>query len=152
MNLKLARLLGAYLVMACVLQICAYLALSVSVEKFGWLYYLDPRIGIFFVESAVRGAEQPPPGVFGWVSAAWILALGLFLLSGRLRIKTYIISEIVLSLPNLLFVVAIALANLSSAHGFSVGELFFPVLVMIAFSVIPLILAFRARSKGVIVE
>jgi hypothetical protein len=148
-NLKRVKILGAYLTVACALQICLYLAMSISAERYEWLFYFDPRLGLFFVESGIRGAEQPSPGIFGWVSAAWVLALGLLLLSGRPLIRAYVISEVALSAPNLLFVFAVAWANLSPAHGFSVGELFVPVGVMIIFSVVPLILAFRARSKAV---
>jgi len=97
-----------------------------SAERYGWLFYFDPRLGLFFVESGIRG-EQPPPGIFGWVSAAWVLALGLLLLTGRPLIRAYVISEVALSAPNLLFVFMVAWANMSPAHGFSVGELFVPV-------------------------
>jgi hypothetical protein len=147
--INLKRILGAYLTVACALQICLYLAMSISAEKYGWLFYFDPRLGLYAVESGIRGAEQPPPGIFGWVSAAWILALGLLLLSGRPLIRPYVISEVALSAPNLLFVLWVSSVNLSPAHGFSVGELRVPVCVMIIFSVVPLILAFWARSKAV---
>jgi hypothetical protein len=152
MNLRRTKILGAYLLVASILQTCLYLALSISAEKYDWLFYFDPRIGIFFLESGFRGAEQVTPNIFRWLSAVWILALGISQFSGRPLIKAYIISEIVLTLPNLLFVFAIVWANLSPAHGFSIGELFFPVLVMTAFSVVPLGLAFGARVKGAEVE
>ena len=74
------------------------------------------------------------------------------LLFGRQLVKTYIVSEIVLSIPNVFFFLAIVWANLSPAHGFSVGELLFPVVVMIAFSVVPLVLAFRTRKKAARIE
>lgn len=57
------------------------------------------------------------------------------------------ITEIVASIPNLFFFVVIALANLNPAHGFSIGELFLPVLVTMLFSILPLILAFRIWRK-----
>jgi hypothetical protein len=123
----------------------------ISAERYEWLFYFDPRLGLYFVESVIRG-EQPPPGIFGWVSAAWVLALGLLLLSGRPLIRAYAISEVTLSAPTLLFVFVVTSANLSPAHGFSVGELFVPVCVMIIFTVVPLILAFRARSTGQLTE
>lgn len=148
MNSQRARTLGAYLLVGSVLQICLYLALSQQTDKADWLFYFDPRIGIFFLESGARGAELIIPGVFQWLSAVWILLLGLMLLFVRPLVKTYIISEIILSIPNVLFFIAIVGANLSPAHGFSVGELFFPVIVMIAFSVVPLLLAFSIRKKA----
>jgi len=124
--------------------------MSISPERYQWLFYFNPRFGLYCVESVIKG-EPPPPGIFGWMSAAWVLALGLLLLSGRPLIKAYVISEVALSAPTLLFVFVVALANLSPAHGFPVGELFVPVCLMIIFSVVPLILAFWARSKAVVV-
>jgi hypothetical protein len=152
MNPQRTKTLGLYLILASLLQICLYLALSLSADKADWLFYFDPRLGIFFLESGVRGAELIIPGIFQWLSAIWILLLGLMLLFGRALVKTYIVSETILSIPSVFFFLAIVLANLSPAHGFSVGELLFPGLVMIAFSVIPLVLAFRIRKKAARIE
>jgi hypothetical protein len=148
-NLKRAKILGAYLTVAGAMQICLYLAMSISAERYEswgvtsrpdlWLFYFDPRLGLNAFGS----------GIFGWVSAAWVLALGLLLLCGRPLIRAYVISEVTLSAPNLLFVLWVLAVNLSPAHGFSVGELLVPVCVMIIFSVVPLILAFWARSNAV---
>lgn len=142
MNLARVKFLGIYLIVICALQICLYLALSVGSEENLWLFYFDPRIGIFFFEAVLRGAEQTAPGVLRWLSVVWILALGAFMLSGRPLIKTYIVSEIVLALPSLLFSLVIIAGNMSPAHGFSIGELFIPILIMIVFSIFPLGLAF----------
>jgi hypothetical protein len=145
---KQVKILGAYLTVACTLQTYLYLAMSISAERYKWLFYFDPRLGLSIVESGGRGAH-PPPGIFDWMSAAWGLALGLLLLSGRPLIRAYVISKVALSAPNLLFVFAVASANLSPARGFSVGELFVPMGVMIIFSVVPLMLALRTRSNAV---
>ena len=134
------------------MQLCLYLALSLATDEAGWLFYFDPRIGIFFLESGARGAELIIPGLFQWLSAGWILLLGLMLLFGRPLMKTYIVSEIILSVPSLFFFLAIAWGNLSPAHGFSVGELLFPVIIMIVFSVVPLVLAIRIRKKAARIE
>lgn len=55
-NLKRVKLLGAYLTVACALQICFYLAMSISAERWKswgvtsrpdlWLFYFDPRLGL----------------------------------------------------------------------------------------------------------
>ncbi len=152
MNLARLKFLGIYLVVICSLQICLYIALSIVSEKNLWLFYFDPRIGIFFLETVFRGAEQIVPGIFRWFSVVWILALGVFMLSGRPLVKTYIASEIILALPSLLFSLVVVIGNLSPAHGFSVGELFYPIVIMVAFSIIPLGLAFwllwSSRFKG----
>ena len=133
---------------ASLLQICIYAAWSYSPEKLGAIFYFDPRIGLFFIESGIRAAELSAPGILQWLSALWLLPISLLLLSGRPILKTYIISEIIVSIPNLLFFVLILLANLSPAHGFSVGELFVPIVVMMFFTIVPLILAFRLSGRA----
>jgi hypothetical protein len=148
MNPQRTKTLGVYLLVGSILQLSLYLAMSLSTDKADWLFYFDPRIGIFFLESGVRGAELIIPGIFQWLSAVWIFLLGLMLLFGRPAVKTYIVSEVILSIPSVLFILAIVWANLSPAHGFSVGELLFRVIVTIAFSVVPLVLAFRIRQKA----
>jgi hypothetical protein len=140
------RALGTYVVVGGILQALLYLLLSIS-RSHKWLFYFDPRIGIFFLESVWRGPEQIIPGIVRWLTVGWLLTIGGLLLMGRNLIWAYIISEIILSLPNVVFFVAIVIANLSPAHGFSVGELFLPLLVMIAFSIIPFALAFRKRRN-----
>lgn len=142
-----AKWLSVYLLLASLLQICMYAVCSFSPEKLIAIAYFDPRIGLFFIESGIRGAELTIPGILQWLSAIWLLLISLLLLSGRSILKTYIISEIIVSIPNLFFVVVVVLANLSPAHGFSVGELFFPVVVMILFTSVPLILAFTMWRK-----
>ena len=47
------------------------------------------------------------------------------LLFGRPLLKTYIVSEFILSIPNVFFILAIVWSNLSPAHGFSAGELIY---------------------------
>jgi hypothetical protein len=148
MNPPRTKTLGLYLLVVSILQICLYLAISLSSDKADWLFYFDPRLGIFFLESSLLGAEQVTPGIFQWLSAVWILLLGLLLLFGRSLVKTYIVSEIILSAPGVFFFLAIVWANLSPAHGFSVTELIFPLFVLVTFSVIPLVLAFRIRNKA----
>ena len=147
------KFLGLYLLVAALLQIGIYSTLTVSIERFAALIYFDPRIGMFFVESGLRGAELKDPGILQWLSAIWLLLIAIVLVLGHQRLKTYIISEIIASIPNLLFFVMVLLANLRPAHGFSVGELLFPIIITILFSIIPLILALRmwrnvARSRA----
>ncbi len=148
MNLKRIRILGAYILAIGLLQIYFYLVMLMSTEKEGWLFYFDPRIGIFFLESSIRGTEEIAPGIFRWFSAVWISTIGLILVSGRPIVKTYIVSELALMLPSVIFFVLIIWANLTPAHGFSVSELIFPALVTIVFSIVPLRLAFWSRSKS----
>jgi hypothetical protein len=122
-NLKRVKILGAYVTVLGALQICFLLGpMFISLERYEsrpdlWLWYFNPRIGLTGLESETIGIP-----IFTLVSAPWILALGLLLLSGRTLIRTYVISEIVLSAPNLLFVLWTLAVNMSPAHGFSVGE------------------------------
>jgi hypothetical protein len=141
------KTLGAYLVVAGILQTCLYLVMSMPGDHL-WLTYFDPRLAIFFLEIGLRGPELVTPWIFSWLSAVWIIAIGLLMLFNRPWVKTYIISEIVLSLPNMVLFVGIIWANLNAAHGFSIGELFLPVLIMIPFTLVPLTLAFRSRRKA----
>ena len=130
------------------MQIAIYLALALSKGRADWLIYFDPRLGLFYFESGLRGKEAVAPTLLRWLSAVWILALALFLLRGR-RLGTYIVSELVLSLPNVLFVATVLWANLSPAHGFSIAELLAPSMVMLVFSAVPMGIAVWAqKSKG----
>gem|GEM_PF-5771713 len=86
------------------------------------------------------------PSIVRWFALGWILALGVLLFAGRRLLKIYIVSEIVLSLPNIAFFALIALASLAPGSHFSVRQLFWPVLVMIVFSIVPLVLAFWSRK------
>jgi len=140
--------LSLYLLLASLLQVGVYLAITFSPEKFIELFYFDPRIGLFFIESWIRGAELKAPGILQWLSAIWLMMISLLFLSGRPILKSYLISEVLFSIPSLFFFVLIGLANLSPAHGFSVGELFFPVLVMLVFTVIPAVSAFMTWRKN----
>ncbi len=137
------KLLSLYLLVAALLQICSYVALTLAPEKLGIIFYFDPRIGLFFIESGIRGAELKVPGILQWLSASWLLVISFFLLSGRPILKTYLVLEVVASLPNLFFFLVIVRANLSPTHGFSIGELFTPLLVTILFTILPVILGFR---------
>ena len=148
MNSSRVKILGCFLLVVCLLQVAIYLTLSLSNGKADWLIYFDPRLGLFYFESGLRGREEVVPTLLRWITAIWVLGLALILLAGRPLIKVYIASELILFVPNVLFVVAIVWANLSPAHGFSTGELFIPLSVMMMFSVVPLGIAFWAqRSK-----
>jgi hypothetical protein len=148
MNLQRMKILGAYLLAIGFLQTCLYLAMSRWTYESDWLLYFDPRIGIFYLENLLRKTEQIAPAFLRWLSAGWILLVGYLLLSGRAMVKTFIVSELILVLPNLCFFLYIIRANLSPSHGFSIGELSLPILVMVLFSFVPLWLAWWSHSKG----
>lgn len=135
--------LSLYLFLVSLLQICLYATWSFSPENFIALFYFDPRIGLFFIETWIRGVELRVPGILQWLSAFWLLLISILLSIGQPIFKTYVITEVILFVPNLFFFVVVVLANQSPAHGFSIGELFLPVLVSGVFSVVPLLLALR---------
>jgi hypothetical protein len=104
-----------------------------------WLFYFDPRIGLFFFESGLRGSTSPQfPALSSVVSAVILAAVGVGLVLEKLSVLTYLIVEALMTLPNLAFVGWIAMANLSPAHGFSVGELVLPAIVFAVASGFPL--------------
>lgn len=140
-------MLGTYLLVISTLQFCLYFAMSVS-SKTIWLFYFDPRIGFLWWEAMIMGVEQTVPSVFSWLSAALIFILGIFLFLGRSLVKTYIICEIVLLIPNITFILFIIWTTHSPNHGFSVGELLLPILVTAVFSIIPLSFAFWLSSNS----
>ena len=148
MNTKRVKFLGAYLLLISFLQMCLYLAMWRSPDESDWLFYFDPRAGIFFLETFMQGREPSEPTLFRCLSAVWIFLIGLLLFSGRRIVKTYAASELILMLPNVCFFLIIIWANASPNHGFSIGELFFPMLVMLLFSFVPLCLAWLSRAKG----
>jgi hypothetical protein len=149
-----AKVVGVYLLGISLLQICLYLLMS-KASAASRLFYLDPRISLFFLETIVRGTEQEAPGLLRWLSSAWILMISLLLLLGRpaLRVyvlRAYIVSELILLIPSIIFSLIIILSSLSPAHGFSVGELLLPALIVVVFSIIPLWLASRAEKSGTV--
>ena len=149
------KIVGIYLLGISLLQICLYLLMSKASDS-SWLFYFDPRISLFFLETSVRGTEQDTPSILRWLSAVWIFVLSMVLLLGRpkLRIyvlRVYIVSELLLLIPNIIFFLIIILSSLSSVHGFSVVELILPTLIIVVFSIIPLRLASRAEAKSAVV-
>jgi hypothetical protein len=75
--------LSLYLVFASLLQISLYVAWTLSPEQLGAIFYFDPRIGLFFIESGFR-TELNAPGVLQCLSATWLLVISLLMVSGRL--------------------------------------------------------------------
>ncbi|MEO6392151.1 MAG: hypothetical protein ABIP75_09890 [Pyrinomonadaceae bacterium] len=127
------------------MQLTIYLAMTIWPDRFYSLFYLNPRLGLHMLELVATGREGSMPGVFQWLAAGWIFALGVLLLSGRSLIKTYLVSEILLSLPNVMLIIVTLTSNLSPLRGLTIRETFIPLLVMTIYSVIPLVLAWRAR-------
>ena len=79
MNLKRTKISGAYLLVIGLIQIIIYIAMSASPADYDWLFYFDPRIGIFYFEIVIRGTERITPEIFRWLSGALISIIGLIL-------------------------------------------------------------------------
>lgn len=142
MSCKLRKILGIYLLVLGALQLVLYLLLSIS-EEAGVLMYFDPRFGLFFLETILRGSERVP-AVLGWLSAIVIIALGWLVFSRERFLALYFIGEFLLSVPSILTFIFVAAANLSPNHGFSVGELVFPGTTFIFVTVIPVLIGLSA--------
>jgi len=63
------------------------------------------------------------------------------MLLDKVSVGRYVIAETIMATPNVLFFAWIMIANPSSAHGFSVGELLFPIVVFSITSAVPIWLA-----------
>jgi hypothetical protein len=144
--MKLARVkfLGIYLIAICSLQICLYFILFLNPKDLRVLLKFDPRYGIFALEAVFRvflgSAEPVAYSIFSWLTAGWMLTLGILLSFGRPLLKTYIISEIIFSLPSLLLSLAVVVVVLTSGSRFSNYDLF-TILIPLSFSIIPLVWA-----------
>lgn len=157
MNPARVKFLGIYLIAICSLQICLYFIVSLYPKDFAVLASFAPHLGIYTLEKLFlpKGAAF---GIFSWLTAGWILTLGILLFFGRPLLKTYIISEILFSLPSLLLFLVMFAVVLIYPKGFlslPVHDVFF-ILGMVTtpfFStIIPLVwaiwLAWRSHFRG----
>ena len=148
MSSKLRKILGIYLLAIGVFQLVLYSLLSIS-EQATVLFYFDPRFGLFFLETILRGSERIP-ALLGWLSAIVIIALGWLVFTRERFLTLYFVVEFSLAAPSILTFILVAAANLSPNHGFSVGELVLPGVTFIFVTVIPVIIgvsAFLIREK-----
>ena len=141
MNVPLRKILGTYLVAIGILQLIIYVLATIS-DQLMVLFYFDPRIGLFFLETVLRRVENFP-GVLSWISAAAILAVGFLQLRYDWLLPVYFLVEFLLAAPTLIMILVVAAANLSPSHGLSVGELFIPIIVFVLVTVLPVGIAIR---------
>ena len=136
MILATRRTLAFYIVAVATAQLVMYAAVSVFGGRVPWLFYFDPRIGLFVLETMLRNREVYP-GMLSWTSAFVLWAIGFILLRHPDRLRTYLFTEAALALPTLVFFVLTIAANIGPAHGFAIGELVVPVPVFIVASGLP---------------
>jgi len=140
------RKLGVFVLGVAAIQAALYATVAIGGDAWTSLFYFDPRIGWFFLETIVRQQEQFP-SVSSWLTAGGTALLGVMLVLRREWITVYLVAETVIALPTLAMFVLIIAANMSPSHGFSVGELIIPVPIFLAVSVTPLTLAWRLRKS-----
>lgn len=113
----------------------------------GVLFYFDPRIGLFALESML-GPEPEGPGILQWAAVLWQLGIAASLVTSRASALAYLIGEAVLATPSLLFFALVIASNMSASHGFSIAELLVPLPVFALFSVWPFVIALRQNREG----
>ena len=124
-------------------QALLYLAALLLQDRAVWLFYLDPRIGLFLLESAIRQREVFP-GLLSWMSVILLGVVGGTLVRNPSRVRLYLTAEAILAFPTFIFIVAVVAANMGPAQGFSVGELLVPVPVFLVVSAFPFCIAYRS--------
>ncbi len=151
--MKGQRFLAIYLIVIALLQSALYLAFFGQTGR-DWLFYFDPRIGIdalltsWSMTSELRAALTTLSEAIRWLSATWLLVLGILLFLRKPVVTVYVICESLLSVASIVFFGVILIANVSPVHGFSVGEMIWPLMVFIGFSAIPLYLGIRAWRRS----
>jgi len=149
---KHLRVLGVYVAVVAAAHLCLYIVINLFSERFGWLFYFDTRIGLFFIETVIKHSEGTPPALTAWLIELGVLILGVSMILGRNLLKVYVIVESILTIPYLLFFLLIMAAGMSANHGFSPAELLLPSLTVVVACVGPLAYAFwilwRFRAKG----
>jgi len=137
LDMRWTRILGFYLLCLVTFQIYIYGQLKNGIDI---LFYFDPRIGLAFLLNGLLGIDKSVVMLIEWLSAFLIGSIALVLFIGRPIVKIYIVSEVLLSLPNLIFTILVLCINMHPAHGFSIRELFCPLLVMLYTTIVPFLL------------
>ncbi len=94
------RILGVYLVGVAVYQVLIYGWSEVPFQLF------EPRgSAVLMLEETVSVDSDLPLAAIQWASAIWLLALGYLFLRGRSPVWPYIVSEVLLAVPTVAFLV-----------------------------------------------
>jgi hypothetical protein len=138
------RVLGGYLQLVVILQIVVYIQIYIGNHAF---FYFDPRIGIPVLLEDILRIERYNSILIEWLSAIWICVLATLMILGKSIVKIYVVSELFLSIPNLIFIGIVIAMNMEPTHGFSIHELLYPIIVMLVATIVPLILVFMKIRK-----
>ena len=140
------RFLAFYLLALSLLQAALYWVAAAGGPKAWALYYLEPRLGLFFLETLVRPGH-PFPGYALGASVVALALMGCLLLLEIVGLRTYLAFEILLASPTVVLFVMIALSNTPPGLGFSLLDLTLPAIPFTLTSVLPVIYAWRVLKN-----
>lgn len=142
---KWIRILGCYLLCIAGWQCFIY---SQDDSANLQLLYFDPRIGITAILEDVLRISRYDSILFDWLIAGWLGVLGILMIVGKSIIRTYVISELILSAPNFVFFWLVIIVNMNPAHGFSIRELYYPVIMMVITTIMPFMIIYWRMKKN----
>src|ERR1700690_1379948 len=133
------KLLGWYLLACSIYQFCLY------ARPDGVGSILDPRVGLFFLPFGEAKDSR-----LVWVSAVWIAAVaaGFLFGGGKLPLLLYLVSELFLAAPTVLYLVA----GISGGAGhltLAGGSMLVGIGVFVLFTVIPVALSVAVAVQWV---
>ena len=126
---------------------CAQLALYIIWLRRGAMksFYFDPRIGFTLLDRFGETGTEGPKSLH-WLSAFAEVILGFGISLKPRMIYLYLVTEVLFSLPSIVLFAVVLWANVSPAHGMSIGELLIPIPVFLLFSAAPWMIGYRLRK------
>lgn len=143
---RATRFLAFYLLAISLLQAALYWVAAARGPQTWMLYYLEPRLGLYFLESLIRPG-QPFPGYALGASVVALALVGCLLLLEVIGLRTYLVFEIVLALPTVALFAMIAASHTPPGLGFSLLDLALPAIPFAMTSVLPVIYAWRVLKS-----
>ena len=137
------RKLGCFLLVVATWQFIVY-AMEMRVSDDPDLVYLDPRLGLAFFGMLMHAGT--PPFAASWTSAALLGGVGLALSRSPSWVRTYLVLEVILSVPTLAMFVLMVAANPGAAP--SVLETLVPIALFVVVSVIPFVFGVRILRRA----
>jgi len=135
----LIKVLGLYLVTLAVIEMILSLLHQTP-------FFLRPRVGFSYLFSDLKVPGKYLVPLAELPSAAWLLALGAAFLRNCRPVKTYVVSEIFLASPTILFLGALAISG--GGHILRRVDSILPFIVMVLFTIVPVSLAISALLQN----
>jgi len=150
LEIKWSRVLGFYLLTIAIMQSFVYFQMLANNEMD--FFYFDPRIGIFaYLEilniEVLHMFNETDIIILLWLTAGWLAFLGTLFIIGRSPLVLYVVSEVLLSAPSIVFIIHVIIMNVRPATGFSIQELPYPILVLALTTFIPLAFIFFCARR-----